>query len=38
MICYESTVKIIVDVGFLFLEIPLFLVVISSNMIFYFDL
>ena len=36
MICYESTVKNIVDVAFLFSEIPLFLVVVGSNMIFYY--
>ena len=35
MICYESVVKNVVDIVFFF-SIPLFLVVVGSNMIFYY--
>ena len=35
---YESVIRNIVNVTLLFLTISLFLVVIDSNMIFYFDL
>ena len=35
MVCYESIVKNVVDVAF-FCTITLFLVVVGSNMIFYY--
>ena len=36
LICYESVVKIIMDVAHFFLTTLLFLVVIGFNMIFYY--
>jgi len=36
MICYKSVVKNVVDVAYFFFPIPLFLVVVGSNMIFYY--
>ena len=36
MICYESVMKNIVDIAPFFFTIPLFLVVVGSNMIFYY--
>ena len=36
MICYESAVKNVVDVVIFFFTIPLFLVVVSYSMLFFF--
>ena len=38
MLCYESVAKNVIDVAFFFFTIPLFLIVIVSNMIFYYSI